>query len=260
MKGNHEPEKPLMPVLIYVGLALLALAWRFAFIPWDPGGCFYQFWVAAAGLAFFAGLYPRLNRVGRVLAWLIILPIAALLFFGSLYFAPQALFPFMFLAFVLAGALSLWSKGKAVPAALVSFLLVPLIPYCFAGIDHMALLGRVRSISPGDVVEVRLTSLSDRGETIVISKPEAITNIVTSLRHIFPYSPNHEGIKEPWQLAVLLRDGSQLVLSIGNGNRAHPSFVWINFERVAAYQNAELRGALRNSGVNLWSKSKSAGP
>ena len=53
-------EKPLMLALIYVVIALIALAWRFVFIPWDFGGCFYQVWITAIGAAL-AAFYPRLN-------------------------------------------------------------------------------------------------------------------------------------------------------------------------------------------------------
>jgi len=240
-----------MLVLIYVGIALLALAWRFISIPWDFGGCFYQFWVAVVGTACFAGLCLRLKGIGRVVAWVVLLPIGALLLFGSLYFAPQALFPFMFLAFALASALFVWPKQKARQAVLVSLLLIPLTAYCFYGFRHMALVCQVRSIPPSEVAELRFTPVSGQSGTIVLSKPEAITNIVMSLRHTFPYSPNHEGIKEPWQLTVSMRDGSQLDLSIGNGSRAHASFVWIQFG-VEVYQNAQLREVLQTSGVNLW--------
>ena len=48
-----------------------------------------------------------------------------------------------------------------------------------------------------------------------------------------------------------MRDGSQLAFNIGNGNRSHASFVWIQFG-VEVYQNAQLREALKTSGVNFW--------
>ncbi len=240
-----------MLVLIYVGIALLALAWRFVSIPWDFGGCFYQFWIAVVGTACLAGLYLRLTGGARVVAWVVLLPIGAFLLFGSLYFAPQALFPFMFLAFALASVLFAWPKKKTRQAVSVSLLLIPLTAYCFYGFRHMALVCQVRSIPPSEVAELRFTPVSGQSGTIVLSKPEAITNIVTSLKQTFPYGPNHEGIKEPWRLAVSMRDGSRLEFRIGNGNRAHASFVWIQFG-VEVYQNAQLRGALQASGVNLW--------
>ena len=239
-----------MIVLIYVGIALLALAWRFVFIPWDFGGCFYQVWITAIGTAL-AAFYPRLNGIGRLLAWVILLPIGVLLLFGSLYFAPQSLFPFMFLAFALASALFPWSKKKARQAVLVLLLLIPLAACCLYGFRHMSLVGKVRSIPPGDVVELRFAPVSGKSDVIVLSNQEAITNVVMSLRHTFPYGPNHEGIKEPWRLTVSMRDGSQLAFNIGNGNRSHASFVWIQFG-VEVYQNAQLREALKTSGVNLW--------
>lgn len=251
MTGNQKTEKSLMLVLIYVGIALLTLVWRFVSIPWDFGGCFYQIWVAAIGTAFFARLYPRLNRIGRGFSWAVVLPIGAFLLLGSFYVAPQALFPFMFLVFALVGALFLWSKEKVRLAVLVSLLLIPLAAYCSYGVRHIALLYRIRSMPPGEVAELRFTAASGQSSNIVISRPEAITSIVMSLRQIFPYSPNHESIKEAWRLAVFLRDGSRLQFSIGNGNRAHPSFVWIQFG-VEVYQNTQLREALQALGVNPW--------
>jgi len=251
MTGNQETKKSLMLALIYEGTALLALVWRCVSIPWDFGGCFYQIWVAAIGTAFFAGLYPRLNRIGRAFAWVVALPIGVFLLFGSLYVAPQALFPFMFLALALVGALFLWSKEKVRLAVLVSLLLIPPCLYCSYGGRHMALLCRIRSMPPSEVAELRFTVASGQSSNIVISRPEAITSIVMSLRQTCPYSANHESIKEPWRLAVFLRDGLRLQFSIGNGNRAHPSFVWIQFG-VEVYQNAQLREALQALGVNPW--------
>ena len=239
-----------MLMLIYVEIALLALVWRFVFIPWDFGGCFYQVWIAAIGTAL-AAFYPRLNGIGRVLAWVILLPIGVLLLFGSLYFAFQALFPFMLLAFALASALFPWSKKKARQAVLVSLLLIPLAAFCLYGLRHMSLVGKVRSIPPADVVELRFAPVSGKSGVIVLSNQEAITKVGMSLRHTFPYSPNHEEIKEPWRLTVSMRDGSQLAFNIGNGNCSHASFVWIQFG-VEVYQNAQLREAFKTSGVSLW--------
>lgn len=238
-------------ICIYVGIAILAFVWRFVCIPWDFGGCFYQFWVALVGTAFFAGLYPRLSSAGQRLAQVVMFPIGMLLLFGSVYFAPQALSPFMFVAFVLAGALFLWSKSRRAQAILVSLLLVPLGAYCLYGYGHMALLLRLRSLQPRDVAELRFGPVSEEEGNIVVSKPDAVETIVNSLKDTHPYSPNHEGIEQPWQLTITMQDGSLLDFSVGSGNRVHPSSVWIEFG-AEVYQNAQLRKALVAAGVNLW--------
>ena len=255
---SQDREATLMLVLIYVGIALLALAWRFVSIPWDFGGCFYQFWVAVVGTACFAGLYLRLKGIGRVVAWVVVLPIGALLLFGSLYFAPQALFPFMGVAVALFGVLALLSKSKTRPAVLASLILIPLGAWCGYGFAHMRLVVRLRSLPPEEVTELRLTQGSSGSTKTVINNREAVERIVRSFKSTAPYSPNHEGIKQPWRLTIVMRDGSSLDLNIGNGNRAHRSFVWIQFG-VEVYQNAELRVALLKASANLWGSHENEG-
>lgn len=251
METGETMKRFPIPMYIYIGTAMLAFAWRFVTIPWDFGGFFYQCWVAVVGAALFGALYPRLSKTGRLLAASALLPIGALLLFGSVYFAPQALFPFMFVAFALGGALFLWSQSKKSQTLLVSLLLIPLGAYCLYGLDHMALMVRLRSLHPEDVAELRFTSVSDDSGEIVVSRSDAVESIVRSLRHTSPYGPNHEGIESPWRVTMAMRDGSSIGFRLGNGNRDHPSFVWIQFG-VEVYQNAELREALRTAGVELW--------
>lgn len=226
---------------------LVALVWRFLAIPWDFGGFFYQLWVALVGLVFFVDVIPQLNANARMLAQLILLPICALLQFGSLYFAPQALSPFLFVAFVVVGMLFLWSTARRSQALLVSLLLVPLSIYCLHGSRHMILLLKVRSLDPKKVSEVSLTSAL-AAQNIRVTESNVVANILSSLGYTSPYSPNHESIRQPWHVLITMRDGSSIQFSVGNGNRAHPESVWIEFG-VEVYQNSQ---AFRAANLHLW--------
>lgn len=243
---------------IYICISLSAVVWRLVTIPWDFGGYFLHGWLALMGTAFFVDLYLRLSERLRLLASVILLPMGAFLQFGAVYFAPQALFPFMGVAVALFGVLALLSKSKSRPAVLASLILIPLGAWCGYGFAHMRLVVRLRSLPPEEVTELRLTQGSSGSTKTVINNREAVERIVRSFKSTAPYSPNHEGIKQPWRLTIVMRDGSSLDLNIGNGNRAHPSFVWIQFG-VEVYQNAELRVALLKASANLWGSHENEG-
>jgi len=247
-----------IPAAIYLCIAVSAVVWRLAAIPWDFGGCFYQGWVALVGTAFFLEFYPRLNERSRRLAQVILLPMGGFLQFGVVYFAPQALFPFMVLALALFGMLFLLSKSKTPLVVLVSLVLIPLGAWCVHGVAHMRGVVRLRSLASDDVTELRLAQGSGGNTKTVINNRDAVERIVRSLKSTTPYSPNHEGIKQPWRLTIALRSGSSLDLNIGNGNRAHPSFVWIQFG-VEVYQNTDLRAALLEASANLWGSHENEG-
>jgi|ERR1043166_1112751 hypothetical protein len=241
----------VLPAAVYACVAALALVWRLLAMPWDFGGCFFQVWVSAVGLGFWVAFYPRLDGRSRGIAVLTILPLAAFAVWGSLYFAPQALFPFLFTAFVIGGALFRWSRARTWQAIAVSLLLVPLAAYCFYGARHIRMIMRLRALQPDDVAELRLSPRAGARTASVVGAREALAIIVPSLRATTPYSPNHETIRQPWRLTIALRDGSSVALDLGDGNRAHPAFVWVQFG-VAVYQNPELGEAFARAGVLPW--------
>jgi hypothetical protein len=247
-----------IPAAFYLCVSLFAVVWRLVTSSWDFGGCFYQGWVALVGTAFFVEFYPRLSERLRVLAKMTLLPMGAFLQFGAISFAPQALFPFMFVALALFGVLFLLSKSKTPLAGLAFLILIPLGAWCAYGFAHMRSVVRLRSVPPGEVTELRLSQGSSVSPNTVITNREAVERIVRSLKSTTPYSPNHEGIKQPWRLTIAMRDGSSLNLNVGNGNRAHPSFVWIQFG-VEVYQNAELRDAFLRASANLWGSHEDEG-
>ncbi len=238
-------------VTAYVGVVLLTFVWRVLAIPRDFGGCILQFWIAVAGVLFFGKLFPRLNVGGRRVAQWVLLPVATLLMLGTVYFAPQALFPFLFVALIVVGALYSWSTSRTTQALLLSLLLVPLGVFCVYGYQRMALATRLRSLQTSDVAETRFAPLSENTTDIVVDKPEALEIIVASLKGTYPYSPNHEGIERPWRVTVAMQDGSSVEFEMGHGNRAHPSFAWLQFG-VEVYQDPQLCHALAAAGVRPW--------
>ena len=143
-----DPSKRLpMQVSVYGAVVLLAFVWRFLSILWDLGGCFFQFWVAVVAVFFFVTLFPQLTRTRQMIAQLLLLPIGALLQFGSIYFVPQSLFPFLLVALAVVAGLFWWSSARGPGAVFISLLLVPLGIYCLYGLKHMVLLSRVRSLA-----------------------------------------------------------------------------------------------------------------
>jgi hypothetical protein len=185
-------------------------------------------------------------------AIVILLPLGAFLLFGSVYFAPQALFPFLFMAAVVAGVLSLLSRSKTPHAVALALLLLPLGAYGLYGVRHMAAVLALRSLRADDVIRLRLSRAGTSFVNPVIDERQAVESVVRALHRTTPYSPNHESIRRPWRLTITMRDGSSRELDIGDGNVAHPGFVWIQFG-VEVYQNPELRQALMKAGVNPWS-------
>ena len=103
---------------------------------------------------------------------------------------------------------------------------------------------------PDRVSELSFTSAWAENQTVRVTEPKAVANIVSSLSYTSPYSPNKESIRQPWHLVIIMRDGSTIGFSLGSGNREHPETTWIQFG-VEVYQNAKLAEALREAGLPL---------
>jgi hypothetical protein len=230
-----------------VGLmALSALVVRFVSVPSDFGGCFFQVWMSMVGTAGFAVLLGRLKVRQRVLACCILIPCLAICFFGPIYFAPQALFPFFFAAAAVGGSLWLWSQSMTIPALLAALLLLPFGGCCGHGINHMALLSRFKGFKGTDLREIRLEPVDRGGQSIVVRDAKALDQIAGSLHSTSPYSPNHESIGKSWEMILIPVNGLPIHCRVGKGNQAHPETGWIRFG-VEDYQNPELPKALVES-------------
>jgi hypothetical protein len=227
-------------------LALLALAVRFLTVPWDFGGCFFQVWMSMVGTAGFTALHSRLKAKQRILACSILAPGLAFCFFGSIYFAPQAFFPFFFMCAALGGALWLWSQSITGPAVLAGLILVAIGGCCFSSAKHMALLTRFRGLKGADLSEIRFVPIEEGKQSIVVNDSLALARIAASLRSTTPYSPNHEGTRNLWRVTFVLANKAPILCLVGMGNRSHPEMAWIQFGS-EVYQNPELPRALTES-------------
>ena len=246
-RGNDEkrPWKTPYEAFLFAPAVVIALIFRLSSLPSDFGGCFYQVWVSVIGLGILAPLLPRLKPLPRALGALIVLPDLLFLLYGSLRFAPQVLFPFVFLAGVTTGACYLWSRSKLRLAVILALALIPIMADSyFYGVAHMRQVTRIRGLLPQEIQEVRIED-SSQGRKMVIRDGHTLALITKGLSDTSPYSPNHEGISLPRQMIIHLVDGSEINFRIGKGNRAHPETVWIEFG-VKVYQNPSLYPVLQS--------------
>ena len=224
-------------------IALSAFAVRFLTIPWDFGGCFFQVWMSMVGTAGFMALLSRLKSMQRILTCCLLIPCLAICFFGPVYFAPQAFFPFFFLAAAIGAALWLWSQSINLAAILMALVLVLIGGCCGGSVKHMALLTRFRSLTGSALREIRFKPVAEGNQTIMVGEPKALARIAASLHSTSPYSPNHESVGKSWEMILVLADGPPIRCWVGCGNRSHPDTGCIQFDS-AVYQNPELPRAL----------------
>ncbi|MBI1373410.1 MAG: hypothetical protein GC159_11830 [Phycisphaera sp.] len=247
--GRRELKLKMPYEAILFGLVVgVSLVVRFSTLPPDAGGLFFQVWIAAVGLSVLAALPPYLKPWPRAVVSLVLVPDLMLLVWGSTLFAPQLLFPFMFLGGVIGAACYFWSASRRPPALLFALAAVPLSVGVWAyAVPHMRTLQHLRTLGPGELREVRIED--ERNKTaLVIDDRATLRAIAEQLADTSPYSPNHEGIAQPQRMTLRLDDGSTIDCKIGKGNRVNPDTVWIAFG-VEDYQNASLYPTLRAQGV-----------
>lgn len=243
--GERRPARKVpWEAILLAPAVIVALVYRLHALPWDFGGCFFQVWVSVMGLVVVGALLPRLKPGPRGVAASILLPDAVVLLFGAIRFAPQALLPFVLLALAVSGVCWLWSQSRRRLAAILALALIPIVGDAyFYGLAHMRTVERLRGLSPGEIEEVRIER-GGPGEAVVVRDGPTLAAIAEVLGETTPYSPNHEGIREPRKMTIRLVDGSTIEFSVGKGNRAHPETAWIQFG-VEVYQNAGLRRLLQ---------------
>jgi hypothetical protein len=217
------------------------------------GGAWFHFWGCAVAATALAKLDDVPKKRLRIFGVVVIYFIGLLLAVGSMYFAPQSLFPFLFLGGVLILVCWVWPKtsklGAVAVAVVFSALLVPFAYGCVDGIRHMCRVLRLRSLGskPEGVKNIEIIPLSAGSGTLnsvirIVDRNKTAT-ILQALQNTYPYSPNHETIRDPWQVTVRFRSGEKLTFELGRGNRAHPSAAWIDFDH-GVYQNERLNGTL----------------
>jgi len=234
-----------------VSCAVGSIVLRLAAFPWDFGGFFYQLWTTGIAVVYVTAGLPMIEPPLRMVNRVFLYPVVPWLLFGSVYFAPQALFPFMFMAFAVGGAVFLWSRQRTRLAVLVALLLLPLGAYGLYGIGHIAVVTRLRNLEPEDVLRISFIPRSGKEEVREVTDSSRVSAIVTALRSTSPYSPNHEGIREPWEFRVALQRNDPITCRIGNGNRTHGETVWIQFG-VEVYQNPVFYGVLKELQILPW--------
>jgi hypothetical protein len=189
---------------------------------------------------------------GRLRLWAVggLFLLGTLLIFGSIYFAPQALFPFLFFGVASSAALWFWTRAMFRRAVLAALLLIPLGVFCFYGASHMVLLTRFRGLESRSVQEIKLVQ-TGTDKTVLIEGTNACNQILHALAATTPYSPNHEGIRDSWVMTMVLVNGSTIRCRVGKGNSAHPETAWVEVHG-NDYQNAELMQVLQRLEPGLW--------
>lgn len=222
---------------VFALAALVSLVLRLPMRPVDGGGLFFQFWCSLVGLAYFAIGPAHLARAPRRLADAVVLPIACALPLMTIYFAPQALFPFMFLAAAIGRLALLWSEGireRWAAFALVLAVCPFLMFWALCYVGHMVQVSEMRNLRADQVTAV---VFPDSG--ISVTDRADIARITDALSSTTPYSPNHESIRDPRRMEIQLRGRPPIRVSLGKGNSAKADIVWVQFG-VEVYMNAPL--------------------
>lgn len=238
---------------LYISILSVFLLYRIFVLPSDFGGAWFQCLFGIMGMLYLSFAVSCLKGVPERIARWLCLMLWTLVQIGSLYFAPQSLLPLVLVIFVFATVIIHRDKlGIVVGLVLTT---IPLASYCSYGINHIVLVTKIRSLAESEVHELRFINVrdvsSDKTE-IVVTDPQVIHKIVIALHDISPYSPNHDGIVEPWFLQVGLLDGSSLEFQIGRGTSANPQTAWIQFG-VEVYQSDNLYRLLQEANLKIWS-------
>ena len=259
--------------VIYIGIFVIIMTtsflWRFYAIPWDAGGCFLQVWITLISFAVVTSLSQRMarNEVSSGKAWFVIfLKIVALSvvsgsLFGTLYFAPQILFPCMALAGAVIVSLVLIlgvmeaSPPRVFPLSLRQgliggLIIVGLVFWCYSAKGYITRIVQLRNLAPTNIQAIQFRQFHGNREFMIENK-QLLEDICEALQFTFPYSPNHEGIRERWDITILLTFGERLHFQLGKGNNAHPQTAWIEFG-VHVYQNPQLPSVLSRANIPLW--------
>jgi hypothetical protein len=253
-QATTEETQPAPPynrseTLIFVVVVVVSLVWRFLSVPSNGGGLFFQLWfsiVSLIGLALI--LAPKRSQGSKLFLRLVILPLVSFISVASIYFAVQALFPFMILS-VLLGAL--WASGGETKLKVIwgSLIILPLLAYCYYGASHILMVQRLKGLDYRQVSQIEFKGMSpvERQDiSVLITSPEEIKPITDALSQTTSYSPNHESIKNHWCTTITLKSGERFVFRAGKGNRAHPETAWVQFG-VEVYQNPALYRALSSN-------------
>ena len=232
-------------------MCVAGFAWRFATVPWDLGGSFLHLWLCLVG----GFIVNAVGKSSKASANFFLIPFLFFLTFSTIYYAPQSIFPFMFTAGIASLTILLWSERKHKYALVASLILILLLTYCKHGISHMLVVNELRNLKPDKLSEVCFNSLGDESQRIIITEPNKLSEIAIAFRNTSPYSPNHEGIVEPWTCTITLDSGEKMECTVGNGNVSHPNTMWLQFD-IRTYQNPIMRDKLESFGIILWSQRK----
>jgi hypothetical protein len=257
----NRPRQLRPAVWAFVGISFGTLVWRAFMIPWDMGGTWFHLWSCAVGTVALARLRNAPPRL-RVFGVIVVYSTGVLIAIGGMYFRPQSLFNFLFLGGILVLFCWVWPKasrlGHVAVAAVFSILLVAFVYGCVDGLGHMRKVLELRFLGskPDSVESIELvppaSDTSTPAALMRLTGRNRIRAILEALRKTYPYSPNHEGIRNAWQMRLRLQSGERLIFELGQGNRAHPDAAWITFDR-CVYQNEKLNRTLTvDLGLPLW--------
>jgi hypothetical protein len=203
------------------------------------------------------------------------LSLGALLIWAAVFVSIAGVFPFVFLLLVVGIFATTRTKTSSWFAA---------VPVVLGGLVFVAV---ALAMMPRSIIHVRdqlipvMLLSSDRVESIQLVQldPEdrygctplreglvhevtdraAIRRLVAALHATSPYSPNHEGIREPWLLNARTSDGGDVSVVLGRSSASSRTIGWVEFRLAGEvvrgsfdYQNPRIRPALEELGFRLW--------
>jgi hypothetical protein len=232
------PSRTESIILTYLGVSLVALLYRVVVIPWDWGGLFLQFMAA-----FFAAMIignvnlPALHGF-QLKVFYALFVIANVLSFVEVYFATQAIAPFIIVCLVLVGV---WGRKKESKSKLLETLALalPLAGLMFYGLTYTIPVYRLRHLSSEQVREIRLSPGKEGETNIQLSSEAEITPFLLALSKTTPYAPKGEEVNAHRQVTILLNSGDKISFTMGKGTLANANTCHIKVG-VTSYQNEPL--------------------
>lgn len=257
MNENNTDIKVVFSIeaKIFLGIVLLSLIWRGIAIPWDFSSCFTQLWISIFTMAFFLSGLPYVKKSLLLLARFFFLPFWTILVFGTIYFDPGTVMPFMFLGIVIAIILLLLSCPKmiaTVPVIIAIILSLMFIATFDNAVKHIRTLSKIRNLEGKSVREIHLSSMNRKEKkTIIIDQKPVIDKISEALHHTSPYAPIRGWVYPLWQVTLLYVDETSATFQIDKGDQGKSETIFMEFD-VELYQNPMLYKVFEEEKIKLW--------
>jgi hypothetical protein len=224
-------------------------------VPFDSGGVLLQWIFGGVVLLELACLqvaeFPVTRRL-RLAAISLVYFVGCVVTIGSLWFHSVSLFYFpllggavVFMALLTPSLLGFARIARVILAIVVLF---PFVLGCASGFGHMFSVVRVRFLADmsNSVTYIELDQrvqstqeLPHNKEIRVIDKKQ-VQSFLSTLRHTYPFHPEHEAMKNPWNVTVRFQNGDSVHFVIGSGSKLVPDAMWIQIDG-GHYQSFMMR-------------------